>query len=175
MRYLVLLMLLPLVISCETNPSTQTMLMIDVEPEILRSAARVEVRVTGGIGRRLLDERTVFNRVLEVSGTDPQPPWIIALAPEAGALDRAYGVLVLVRDSDEQVLVRQGLVSSYVSGRVLRLDLRITSACLAVSCPDYPTTCVSGTCSDPWVDPTSLPEFTGESNSQALSAADGGS
>jgi len=154
--------------ACTTTPVTQVVLVIDFEPEALSNASRVEVRVIGGAGRTLESPAPVFTRVLDLSAMMLPPPWVLGLAPVGDRLDRAFEATVVVRDASDAVIVKQSVISSYVRGRTLELQLGIQEACRGVSCPDEPTTCRAGSCLDPWVDPTTLPDYSAASTASAL-------
>ena len=167
-RFLYALALLVGLGSCGTSEVTQVVLVIEFEPGALEGASRVEVRVIGGVGRRLDSPQPVFSEVVDLSRMSTGDPWVLGLAPVNEQLDRAFEATVVVRDAADVLLLKQTVVSSYVTGRTLELRLNVEQACRGVSCPDHPTTCRMGICLDPWIDPTTLPSYSASSTQGAL-------
>lgn len=144
-------------IACSTEPRTQVMLVLDADPVVRASAARLQVVVEGGASASNLDTRTETR--FGGAGSAPSWPETLALIPRDEDASRAYRAEATAFDANDAPIARAEVISGYVRQRTLMLPLRLDTSC-GLTCGNG-TTCREGECIDAHVAPESLPDWTG--------------
>ncbi len=133
---------------------TGILLQIEVEPEVRRLAAALEVEIEGrgemagwGVPRAL---RT------EVPGGDGEP-LRIAVEPESSSASRQVRVTVRVLDPSKRPILMVRAESGFLQKRWILLRLLLQDACLGVAC-ELEQSCRGGRCEPSWRDPETLPD-----------------
>lgn len=145
MRKLTLIALLlaaPGLLACEADEETQVVVTVDAESGIRARAASASLVVHGdpnGVPREVFNNQAMPH-------TEPFP-YVIALTPQKGDAASTYSVEVSARDGAGGLLAVARLVSGYVDGRTLYINLQLEDSCVGIPC-GAGSTCHLGSCID---------------------------
>jgi hypothetical protein len=143
---------------CAPRPRTQVMVVVTAETDVSATAERVRVRVLGG------DDEALVERALQDVGTELTPvrfPVLVAIVPADGLASRRFEVQATALDGEGREVSRARVVSSFVSGRTLRLELRLWGCCASVTCPETQT-CRACACVPVEVPPETLEDYVAD-------------
>lgn len=134
------LLMLVLLTGCETTVP-QTILEVGADPQTVARTVRVDVTILGHEG----DVRLERSVVLAGADAETMFPLTIPLAPDGNNASRTWRAEIRAFDAAGEIALL-GAAGSYASGRVQRIVLQLTDACL-----DHPgcsagQTCVEGLC-----------------------------
>jgi hypothetical protein len=134
------------------------MVVVLAEPGVAAEAQSLDVRVSGGAGSML------GPRVDEAVGTPLTPvrfPVSIALVPAGGDPSRRFAVEMTARSPTGADVARARVLSSFVEGRTLRLEVLLEDCCRAIAC-EATQTCRGCACATADVPPEDLPDFVAD-------------
>ena len=136
---------------------TEVVVVVDGPTNVIQNARMLQIQVQDANGAFVYDEV----ESVAALGTNAFPV-TLSLTP-SGAEDAGFGVLVRMTDQVGQI--RAYVKTSFVSGKSVRLDIPLFSACRRTDAFCYDMgqqTCTrTGSCGSPDVDPAVLPEWTG--------------
>ena len=152
---LALTFLLALGAAC-AGSRTEILLVVSSDLEVPDQIDRLQVRAYG------VDFNRRFEQTYDLSKTPGELSWSLGLLPPSEGGNRLYVELVAFK-GDEPVVSRSAN-TRFVDGqiRVLHLDLQASCEGRRITCPIAGSTCVAGTCLSDFIDPATLPPFTGK-------------
>lgn len=143
--------------ACSTEPRTQVMVFLRAEPGVMERTTRLDVEVLGGAPgeARALRETVTYTTASSSEFFSLRWPRRVALVPEGGDPTREFAVVARAQDAEDE-FARAEVVSGYLDGETLTLDVWLRDACIDQACGDG-LTCERGTCVEAApVDPCSL-------------------
>lgn len=154
--------------ACGSDDPTQVMVQVQADSMLRAANGRLEIRIEGGESEGVLTPVDT----LEVDSTAATDfPYVVALAPRGNDATRRWRATATLTGDFGSV---SGTVEgTYDPGRVVQVDLFLTSACIDISCAAL-MTCVAGLCADSFVDVAGLPDYEGPMPRDAGSASDVG-
>lgn len=142
LRVVTLVSALALLAGCRGEPS-QILVIVEADPGVRAAAGSLSVEIYGGAR-----EASGVPSILAHSSTTPMAfstwPRRYAVAPLDGDADRLWRFVATARrgmSEDSEAFVTARLVSGYRRGETLQVVLRLTDACIGVSCESPDETC----------------------------------
>lgn len=145
----------------ESAQRTQVMLSVSADARVREMSGSLVVEVWG----RSLDETGFSNASEDVTfraASDADWPRLVALSPRNGDAERLYraDATAFSRPAGAgNVVASTRVLSGYVAGRVLLLEVQLAGNCMGVDCPNPVQTCRDGACAAATIDPASLPDY----------------
>jgi hypothetical protein len=137
-RAAALLTLLALLVGCRGAPS-QILVIVEADPGVRAAAGSLSVEIYGGAREASGVPSSLVHSSVTPMGFSTWPRRY-AVAPLDGDADRLWRFVATARRGSE-AFVTARLVSGYRRGETLQVVLRLTDACIGVSCESPDETC----------------------------------
>ncbi len=134
------------VTACSKTPRTEVMVFVRAEAGVMARANQLDVVVRGGApGQARTEEgRSLYTGPSSDQGFALHWPVRIALVPKSGDASRVYEVVATASDASGRVAEAR-VLSSYLAGETLTLDVWLRDDCADVTC-GADETCAAGAC-----------------------------
>lgn len=143
--------------SCsDTNHRTQVIVTVELDSGVRVRATDLRLIVRG------MNRFGVIDDALDQTLDSPLgQQTLLAIAPKNGDTSRTFEVeATALEDGVVRPVARVRAISGFIESKTLWLRLRMSDACIGVSCEEDQTCFPDGTCGDPHIDPTDLPTYT---------------
>ncbi len=145
-------------VGCKSD-RTEVVVRVWGGPTIIERGHAVEVVLRGGSGDDPATYVETGREHFDLAVDRTMLPLDVAIVPADGDASRRFELVASVVDLNLATLTQTRVISGFVEGRTMQLDVWLSDGCLGVECPAGQSCFEDGACVDAHVDTSALHDF----------------